>query len=935
LGNLDVTSFEAIQKRRDLLRRYGSYPEPMLLIKAVGSQGMMVPYKGKFYPLEINHAGGPILSINSDAYFTLQTWLDNGATENGIPPHLGGISGSGPCSTELPAGLDTSGVIASSPGYGDFDSVQPYLVQRCGAGSCHGVSGADYHLSCGDTEEQRKSNYLMTRAFVAATADDSELLIRPLDPTRGGEWHSGGVFFPDRADADYTRLRDWAVTAGPMDPGARTAARDFFDAQVMPVLLRRGCAAQACHSSITPHKLRLRAGSGGFFSPIVADRNYTLVHKGFIALGSPEPRVSRVVAKNLIPSHGGITHRAGAELETPGESADPADCAQPFDPDTASPLCVLTEWLRLERAELPARYRADMSAGSTLPLIYVERPADAVRYVDFAKFRPGADLLRSEATLGANVHITGTSGRISLISGCAGVGTSRDDIDVRGPEISYDGLRVAFAMRIGAAAGFDIYEVGIDGQGCRKLTSDGGQLSNGIRIDNFDPYYVIDDADTEWVVYASTRGGAAGATRTPKTLVPNADLWRQPVAGGPAEQMTFLRGVESQPAMMLNGQLIMTKEKQSADFYQICGRRLNWDLSDYHPLLGNRTENYQGRGGYLPGTAPADATMRPSIGYSQVSEIRQQLNGDFALILADRDTYGKGGALATFNRSIGPFEAGRDDPAFVRSLTVLPGPSGRRGDPSGAYRSPYPLPDGRILASYAASVDVGDTAPVDYDLVIVDVHTGARTPLITGSGSQVEAVLAFARPPPHPKTLPYTGRFGTTAATALVHFPDLPLLSTMLDSNNRRGRDVESLRAAITVRFFAQAPLPPECVAPDHPSCASSLAGPEKVYESRIELGEASIAADGSVYARVPAATPLFFELVDADSNVLFRLREEFQFGPYEVIGIGVPEGSFNSMCAGCHGSVSGRELDIAVRPDAVTQASATTSRAAEPVQLR
>ena len=55
------------------------------------------------------------------------------------------------------------------------------------AGSCHGTTGADYYLTCGTTEDQRRANYLMTRAFVAGTTADSELLVRPLDPTRGGD----------------------------------------------------------------------------------------------------------------------------------------------------------------------------------------------------------------------------------------------------------------------------------------------------------------------------------------------------------------------------------------------------------------------------------------------------------------------------------------------------------------------------------------------------------------------------------------------------------------------------------------------------------------------------------------------------------------------------------------------------------------------------
>src|SRR5436190_18379295 len=34
-GNLDVTSFESVQKRRDLLSPFGAYQQPLFLIKAV------------------------------------------------------------------------------------------------------------------------------------------------------------------------------------------------------------------------------------------------------------------------------------------------------------------------------------------------------------------------------------------------------------------------------------------------------------------------------------------------------------------------------------------------------------------------------------------------------------------------------------------------------------------------------------------------------------------------------------------------------------------------------------------------------------------------------------------------------------------------------------------------------------------------------------
>ena len=106
-GNLDVTSFENISKRRDVLRPFGPYPVPLLLIKAVGNaDDLGVVYNDKFLPLEIPHSGGAILSTNSDAYITLLQWMNNGATENGLPPPEKPEEGRGPCSTALPDEFD-------------------------------------------------------------------------------------------------------------------------------------------------------------------------------------------------------------------------------------------------------------------------------------------------------------------------------------------------------------------------------------------------------------------------------------------------------------------------------------------------------------------------------------------------------------------------------------------------------------------------------------------------------------------------------------------------------------------------------------------------------------------------------------------------------------------------------------------------------------
>jgi hypothetical protein len=62
--------------------------------------------------------------------------------------------------------------------------------------------------------------------------------------------------------------------------------------------------------------------------------------------------------------------------------------------------------------------------------------------------------------------------------------------------------------------------------------------------------------------------------------------------------------------------------------------------------------------------------------------------------------------------------------------------------------------------------------------------------------------------------------------------------------------------------------------------------------------------------------------------------REEMQFYPGERAKQSMPRRLFNGVCGGCHGSISGRELDLVVDVDVLTSASKTLADD-EPRDLR
>jgi hypothetical protein len=72
----------------------------------------------------------------------------------------------------------------------------------------------------------------------------------------------------------------------------------------------------------------------------------------------------------------------------------------------------------------------------------------------------------------------------------------------------------------------------------------------------------------------------------------------------------------------------------------------------------------------------------------------------------------------------------------------------------------------------------------------------------------------------------------------------------------------------------------------------------------------------------------------DAPFSGAMRQREELQFYPGERGRQSMPRRLFNGVCGGCHGSVSGRELDVVVNPDVLSSASVTLADD-DPIDLR
>lgn len=948
-GNFDVTSFENVQKRRDLLTRFGTYQQPLLLIKAVAPatpnpsdpNKLSVQYRDQFLPLDVLHAGGSIINVSSDAYFTLQTWLQNGATENGLEPPNPAQQGDRSCSSSVPSGFDASKYTGNA-NFGTFkSSVQPILKDKgCTSSNCHGAPQSDFYITCGDSDEQIAFNFSQAWSFVNNPVDDSQLLRVPLAVAEGGRGHTGGDQFSSTSDEDYVAFRTWAEAVGKLD-FADTPEKAFFEDHVQPLLVQRGCMFEACHSPEATNDFKLRSGTQGFFSAIALERNYELLKKDFLALELPDARRGRAVAKALLADDyriadevAGIAHRGGAVLETPGAAngSDPELCpawSGNTPPANVSAFCVVQEWIDRERAAMAADI-TPMNQNDTIEIVYVDRPAgQGADLLQFDTFQGNADLMHVTATFtgnyGKGLTVTGTPQ--SLLGSCPGL--TPGAVDVQAPDVANDGDRVAFAARPGAGTPLSVYIVRLSTGACTQVTPPNGM------IHNFDPAW---SPDGNYLVFASTRGKSA-PTLSRKRMLPQSDLWRVQVdasgnAMGTPEQMTFLSNSEIGPQFIREGRVVMTTEKVSDGFYQLSGRRLNWDLTDYHPLLAQRASSAY--------ASLTDLAMQgPSIGFSAATDIREASDGNYLVIVYDVGTDGKpvlpggGGALGIFNRSIGPVEQGRSDPGYLPSFHLVDeaNATGRAGSPA-AYRSPFSMPDGQIMASYAPNATA-----LAWQLVAVNPRTNARTTLLAPGGGRaiVDAVLAYKYPArpfyENRRQLVFGGTTTDDREHAVILMPDAPMVFTVLTGNLRRGRPVDAFRRATQLVVEAEGMCPPG-------SCSANTNG---IYQMRTELGRADLASDGSVKVRVPAATGVVLSLANSDGTVV-TMTEEHQLGPGEQISMGIPETFknakgetvrlFDAVCGGCHGSVSGSELDVTITPDALTGASASASLNASPKNL-
>jgi hypothetical protein len=812
--------------------------------------------------------------------------------------------------------------------------VQPMLVKKgCMMLQCHSAAmGHDYRLRGGSggsfSYDATLKNYQLTieqMSFESPTVDGSRLIrknvLRPavsgapattpleFDDAGGGVGVDGGSVAEAGSSSDATTGGD----AGPSE-GGTSGTTDAVAEAAPPVEAGGGGGSTDAGGS---------AGAGGAGGALL-----------------------------------GILHRGGPLLEDFG-SAGPTGAAcdaanysyddPKLDLDTVPAYCMIREWFIREQKE---RNLAKLSA-----IAYVKRPVPGAsdRAQDWDLFAGQAELHLVSATLDAAGSVAlGADTKVDLTK--CGLGGSPD---VKRPAVSWDGTKIAFAARATSSDALAIYEIPSTGGACAKLPlndvavpapSSGCTTLSGALVHNFDPAYAPDGR----IVFASTRGNLAlaqanvdycGPQNTPadpSKLNSNLYVYDSTATGngsGGLTQLTFLLNMERHPSFMDDGRLIFTTEKRAPNFYQLALRRQNLDTGDYHPLYA----------------------QRGSIGYNQADQVVHLSDKNFVAIFSQMGALHQGGALGVFNRSIGidftstnskdyPIDPtvltasspSSVEPAFFNHSLTIPdsAATGTPGTVGNIYTTPSAIPGGKVLVSMSSAMADPASFNGQYDLVVVDPETGASTMLIPGGGAEVvDAVGVFARDirgPNLPKAFASAldepnGHTQVTPGTATVDMTllDVPLLASLLFQNTPTGRAID--QGIGSVDFYEDLPPPPSLTSLSGSSSNIATDAFGSVYVSRRLIGTSTLFPDGSSHVKLPGGVPIVLHLPDTAMSKQGSFprwqREEIEFAPGETLNEAFPRTFFNNVCGQCHGSVSGQQIDVAVQPDILTQASVVDAR--------
>ncbi len=398
---------------------------------------------------------------------------------------------------------------------------------------------------------------------------------------------------------------------------------------------------------------------------------------------------------------------------------------------------------------------------------------------------------------------------------------------VADPEISYDGLKVIFSMRKKGSNNFDIYELNLTGEPrARQLTTS--------PFDDCDPAYLPNGK----IVFSSNRRNIRDEYE--RREVEN--LFTMNADGSGQECVSFNNSDDFDPFVMRDG-------------------RVGWTRWEHHgtqnrfPLFFTMPDG----GGTFLLFAPHDRNFFHARELSDGKLVAVMSN----MVLVDR------GPLVILNSDQTTADPPKDGD-FINLTPNVP-LGGGSGVGEGSFKYPFPLPDGRIVASFSPNGPDGD-----YGLYTI-TRDGKNLALLYNDPAvhELDAVVVAPRlkPPVRPETIDRKDSTGVFV-NQNVYFRQTR------DGQLRPNAAIQEIKQVMVIEGI---PVPPN---------ERNMEIGETSSERRRVLGVAPVYADGSFSIRVPANTPISFNTLDSLGRAVVIKRSWLYARPGEKV----------TNCTGCHG---------------------------------
>lgn len=492
-------------------------------------------------------------------------------------------------------------------------------------------------------------------------------------------------------------------------------------------------------------------------------------------------------------------------------------------------------------------------------ILYVERHQYASDHHNTATIFQYGEINQNSFSQGGAIKI------YDVDSGKTRTLINTDTGNLRDPEISFDGKRVIFSMRMNKEDDYHIYEIGIDGSNLKQLTSAKG-------VSDIDPLYLPDGG----IVFTSTR--------QPKYCMCNrhimGNLFRMESDGANITQIGVSTLFEGHSTMLNDGRILYDRwEYVDRNFGDAQGLwTVNPDGTKHSIYYGNNTASpgavIDGR--QIPGT---DLVL------CIFSSCHDRPWGSLAIIDRKKGVDGKEPVVKIYPEEALNLVANGDLDTFkwVQSFR---------------YEDPFPMNKEWFLVSrtlYKYPEWNNQACGYKQGIFLVGMD-GSEELLIEGERSVFDPHIVESSA--KPVTLPMMRNFTSDKGQFYV-------------VNVYEGTHMQGIENGVAkwLRVIES----PEKRSWTHGGWSGQGEQAPALnwhsFENKQILGEVPIEEDGSVNFMVPAGKHVYFQLLDKDKKMIQSMRSGVSLMPGEVNG-----------CVGCHEDRISILMPTPKRPIALTK---------------